>query len=682
MERQDDVLRRALRAVIHRGVVALVAGGLAWAACAQTSAPPVTRASSAGPQGVVASPAPAAYEDRLIDGGALAPDEEDAGRPYNAEGWARYWRAEGVASYFDQQGVITRENGLRLVGRVDTPNYGALSADAVVRVDPGSFIGTLVQRDFAFDTHWRVNNSLGVVSTLGIDLTRTQYRFYLPTFPSIGATTEWIRDGNLQLQASGGQPGNFNGFRLEGFESLHGSLATVGAQWALAPQWQVGAQYVDTRDVESPYASTGLGTIDSQAGFVSLAWANEATRLQANVLGSDASTAGKSVRANGIWLDGSTRANGITHNYGVFRLEPGLAWGYQPINNDIEGAYYRFSYANRRWQMDGGVDQVNSISGINANGTYFTLNGRYQIDSRMGAGGNGGYLRNGGSYAALASVYGDLVWSQGVSRLQFSASYNNSVPSTDAQQVALDHTWNMPAGTRLATTFTATRDSTGGNTVGDANIPRSTIKRLGMGVVGGGDVTNNLSLDANLQYNLMTLNGSASGLYGTFNLTWRITPQWSLLASYFDNSDDSARLFVIDPLVPVIGDLPTQRSRAVMLSIRYEERAGTSVVPIGGRPGSPAGVIAGTLFLDLNDNGLRDAGEPGAPGVTVLLNGRFPTRTDEAGRYEFSFVAAGNHTLSVIPDNLALPWSVAAKIPVDVAARATSTTDIAARRVR
>ena len=46
----------------------------------------------------------------------------------------------------------------------------------------------------------------------------------------------------------------------------------------------------------------------------------------------------------------------MTHNYGVFRLEPGLTWGYQPINNNIQGAYYRFAYQDLRWQVDGGID--------------------------------------------------------------------------------------------------------------------------------------------------------------------------------------------------------------------------------------------------------------------------------------------------------------------------------------
>ena len=663
--------------MIRRPATALVfaAGLLAWPlAAAQPPAPVV-----AG----IPSTAELPYEDRLIEGGTLPPDSAaDGGASYNAEGWPRFWRVEGVASYFDQQGQITRENGGRFTGFLDTPQYGALSIDATARVRPGSFIATIVQRDLAFDGDWRANNSLGVVTTLGIDLTRSQYRFYLPTFPALGGTTEWIHDGDVQLQASVGEPGNFDGFRLSGFQSLHGSLATAGAQWAFAPQWQAGIQYVQAQGVDSPYGVNG-GTIDSRAAFASLAWSGATTRLQANVLASDATSLGESVRANGVWFDGSTVWDRANHHYGMFRLEPGLAWGYQPINNDVEGAYYRIAYQSLRWQVDGGIDSVYSVSGRGNHGTFVTGNGRYQLNARMGVGGNGSYLKSGAQNASTASVYGDLNWSQGSSRLQFSAASNNNVPSNQAEQVALDHTWNMPAGTRLSTSLTATRDSTGSASVGNVTLPGSTIRRLGIGVLGGGDITNNLSIDANLQYNVLSRGGTASGVYGNLNLNWRLSPQWSIAGTYYDNRDDTAKLFTVDSPIAGINPLLTQRSRAVFVALRYEERAGSLTVPMGGRPGSAAGGIFGTLYLDLNDNGQRDAGEPGAPNVTVLLDGRFSTRTDEAGRFEFPFVAVGTHTISVVPDNLPLPWSLGdGKHEVRVGARASETLEIGARRLR
>lgn len=659
--------------------VLAAAGGLVASLPAVAQAPPAAAVATGTP------PAVTVYEDRLIDGGALAPEiGEEGGPAYNPEGWPRFVRIEGVGSYFDQQGQVTRENGARLSGRIDTPSYGAISIDATARVDPGSFIATLIQRDFAFDPNWRVNNGLGVVTSLGIDLTRSQYRFYIPTFPTIGGTTEWLRRGEVQLQASVGQPGNYDGFRLTGFESLGGSLATVGAQWGLAPQWQAGIQVVDARNVESAYAvDGGNGEVSSQGVFAALSWSNASTRLQGNFLYSDASSNGASARGNGLWLDGRTLWAGATHHYGVFRLEPGLSWGYQPINNDIQGAYYRIAYQSLRWQFDGGIDRIASVSGRGNEGTFFTVNGRYQLTTRNGIGGNAAYLDNETADSWVVSGFTDLVWSRGVSRLQLSFARNNAAPVNDAQQAQLDHTWNMPAGTRLSTSLTLTREHTAGTTFNETYIPASTIRRFGIGVLGGGDIANNVSVDANLQYNVFSRGGTASGIYGNINVNWRLSPQWSVVGTYYDNRDDTAQLFVTDPLIPVINPLPTQRNRAVFVQLRYETRAGTPVAGLGARPGAPLGGIAGVLFLDQNDNGKRDAGEPGVANVTVLLDGRFSTRTDEAGRFEFPFVGVGEHRITLVPDNVPLPWTFGdSRYEVRVDTRATTSLEIGARRLR
>ena len=618
----------------------------------------------------------APYQDRLIDGGALAPDSStDEFARYNAQGWPRYWRVEGVSSYYDQQGKITRENGGRLSASLDTPEYGAFTLDATAR--PGSFIATVQQRGLVFDGDWHANNALGVVTTLGIDLTRAQYRFYLPTFATIGGTTEWIHDGDLQLQASAGEPGLYDGLRLAGFQSLHGNLATAGAQWAFAPRWQVGVQVADASNVDSPYATTGNGKIDARAAFASLAWNGGSTRIQANALSSEASDAAATVRASGLWLDGTTVWDRYTHHYGVYRLEPGLTWGYQPINNDIEGAYYRIAYQSLRWELDGGIDQVNSVSGRGANGTFLTANGRYQATTLLGVGGNGTLLHSGSQDAWTASAYADMAWSMGTSRAGVSAADNNNLLGSHAEQVALDHTWNLPVGTRLSTSLALTRDTTQGP------IRTTTLRRLGVGILGGGDLTNRLSVDANLQYNVLNQGGTASGIYGSLVGNWRFDSHWSLSATYYDNRDDTAKLFTLDPLISVVNAPPVQRNRAFYLTLRYEDRAGSAVAPLGGRPGAPAGAIYGYLYLDANDNGRRDAGENGAANVTVLLDGRFSTRTDDAGRFEFPLVTAGPHAITIVPDNLPLPWAVGdGKREVLVGTRETAMIEIAARRLR
>jgi len=62
------------------------------------------------------------------------------------------------------------------------------------------------------------------------------------------------------------------------------------------------------------------------------------------------------------------------------------------------------------------------------------------------------------------------------------------------------------------------------------------------------------------------------------------------------------------------------------------------------------------VYLDANYNGHYDAGEAGAPNVTVVLDGRFSVQTDATGRFDFPAVATGHHVISVVPDNLPLPW--------------------------
>ena len=60
-------------------------------------------------------------------------------------------------------------------------------------------------------------------------------------------------------------------------------------------------------------------------------------------------------------------------------------------------------------------------------------------------------------------------------------------------------------------------------------------------------------------------------------------------------------------------------------------------------------VIAGAVYNDLNNNGVRDPGEPGVAGSTVQLNGLeghvlATATTDAAGHYQFSLPSAGERT--------------------------------------
>jgi hypothetical protein len=63
------------------------------------------------------------------------------------------------------------------------------------------------------------------------------------------------------------------------------------------------------------------------------------------------------------------------------------------------------------------------------------------------------------------------------------------------------------------------------------------------------------------------------------------------------------------------------------------------------------GTISGTVFNDLNDNGVQDGGELGVAGRQIQLTGvsSANTTTDVNGNYSFANLAAGSYTLAMTP---------------------------------
>lgn len=619
-----------------------------------------------------AEPAPA-YEDRLIEGGNLKPAESEELAVYNSEGLPRAWRVEGFLSRTEQGPTKRYENGMVLSARLDTLEYGAFTFDGTIRNPSSRGMVTLWQRAMPFDRGWIANNGLGMLNTPMLDIARQQFRFYLPTFPIAGATTEWIRQGNVQLQASVGEPGTYNGLRLSGFSGLGGSLLTAGAQWNAAKDVTVGAQVVDARDVEAGLesGSGAPGKTSARSIYGAFAYHDAKDRLQLNVLDSETSAGPHRM---GIWAEGESAVGRYRHNYGAFRFDPGLMWGYTPINGDLQGAYYRLNYASQQWIWSGGVDSVGSVTGQGLEGVFVTGNVRYQVDHSLGVGG-GLNLRH--SSAEAGSVFGfvDKITALGTTRVQIDAAATQG--QQNAQQLSVDQAWATRVGLRLSTTLTAAREH---GLVLDH-------RRAGFSAFGGIDLTNNLSLDGSIRWGRDWEEPTGivtNGRYANLGLVWRITPRWSLLATYYDNRVEFPQFIGIGPILPVEPAIVVPKDRAMFLTVRYEDRAGTAIAPLGGVPGAGAGTLVGYIFYDANDDGRRGANEQGAANVTVVLDGRFGARTGVDGRFEFPLVAAGPHSLVVIPDNLALPYSISeeGKREIVIRTRETTTLEIAAQRVK
>lgn len=624
--------------------------GTPWQCCAiglllivapwQTGWAQPTAAEKKG-QSVIDAPA---YEDRIIDAGSLPPLPEDtADSTYNPAGQPRSWRIEGYGSNIDSGGISRRENGLSFGGRYDTTDYGALSVDATFRNSLNSSLFTVWQRGLAFDNNWRANNAAGMFNTPSIDLARNQYRFYLPTFPVAGVQTEWLRAGEVQLQASVGEPGSFNGLRLAGFSRLGGRIFTGGAQWVVAPQWLAGFQFTDTQgvgislDADAPEAKT-----TGRSWYGTSVWQGQHSRLQFNAVDSEFGPVG---HKRGLWLDGETRDGRYRHNYGLFRLDPGIVWGYLRFIEDSVGGYYRVNYQSQQWLWSAGVDTVSSISGRSTDGIYGTATIRYQVNRSLGVGG-GATVRHAKDGAEAAYAFVDKQTSLGTTRVQLDVAAASA--GQRSQQIAVDHAWPIETGLRISTSLSLARETT----------PEKRIGRANFGVNGGLDLTNNLTLEGNAHWLATRDTGTTYGTYANVSLNWRISSRWSMAMTYYDNRREDTPVLSVASLIPAPLFAPVVRDRALFLIVRYEDRAGTPSAPLGGPPGAGAGNIVGYLFLDANDNDRRDANETGAANVTILLDGRFSTRTDSQGKFEFPLVAAGTHVISVIADNLPLPYFV------------------------
>jgi hypothetical protein len=593
------------------------------------------------------SPQTLTYEDRLIEGGSLPPDVSAGGTSgLDGTGLPRAFHVQMISSHSGSDEYERDEDGLRLGGTLDTANYGALTLDANLRSSDGygdnsGSLVTLYQLGLPMPGGWFVDNALGASNTPAVDLVRSQYRFYVPAFLNNGLVTEWRQGERLQLHASAGELGQMVGLYVPTFEELGGRQISAGAQWNGGDGWSVALQGADVNDsrefLGSQYESE---EVSAQSWLGAVAWSKPAARAQFNVLGS--SREGSS--ATGAWLDASLRADRTRHNGGLFYMENDLSWATRPMPDNLQGGYYRFGYQTRQWLVDGGADYVRSVAGASSDTLYATGYARYQRSSWAGYGG-GGNVRDGDTTAWSVFAFLDQQNHWGIGRAQ--VDYASDTDRTNTQ-LRLDQTWRTPPSVRFSNSLLLGREEFAGESV----------RLVGVALNGGGNVRTDLALDLDLRWDHGSGGSDYENVLANMAVNWNFFRGWTLGANYYYNRVSTRFPLVVGPPIPGEGGMQLERidDRGFYLNVRYDWRAGAPLLALGGSPLGGTGGVRGVLFLDENDNGRQDAGERGAAEVVVLLDGRFPARTDAEGRFEFLAVAAGTHVLKVVPDNLPLPW--------------------------
>jgi len=624
------------------------------------------RSNGNGNPGESAGPA---YEDRLIDGGTLPPDLHDelAGLQ-SRDGWPRALRVELFSTRLDRNGVPTTENGVGLGGYLATPSYGFFTLDGTLRTDSGG-TAVLWQREVPFDGGWKADNGLGNVNTSAIDLARAQTRFVLPSSPVLGGSSEWRSADGTQLVAAAGEPGFFSGIRVPRFERLGGSVVTGGFNGVLAPGWTAGAQWIEANNTRvTNFVSQAPGSFSSQTLFGAAAWESRAIRVQGNAVAGDTNAGSQRL---GAWVDAGILDGRVLHTFGAFRIDPDLSWGNQAIANDMQGGYYRASYRSRQWLLDGGVDVIKPVSDGGISTTFLTGSARYQFTRDIGAGAGLNWLHSSSaSWSGYAFAERNHPW--GIGRLQLDTAEDSSRRDV---QLKYEQTWEMPAGTRLATAAS----------VGRLTDQLGPEDRFRLQAIGGGDIAHNVSIDGNVTWTHSNGGQDPNSIYANVGMSWRFLRDWLLTVGYYENRTDVlSPIVVTSPIAPPAPFLNEKvKDRGVFLTLRFDWRAGLPTMALGGPVGSGVGRITGVVYLDANEDGRLDAGELGAANVTVVLDGRFSMRTDSQGRFEFPPVVAGRHQITVLPDNLPLPWTVLEdRRDIDLGVRQSVHVELGARRPR
>ena len=618
------------------------------------------------------------YEDRVISASDLPPLQDEDAANADTAGPPRAIRVEtGLAD--TRYGSTSRnEAAISTSGYWDTLSWGSWSIDGVLRSGDSNFGGsgnslTLWQRRMPFADGWFADNGIGVVNTPALPLMRNGYRFALPITTIEGIETDWSSRGGPEIQAAIGEPGYFLGGHWSAFQSTGGQYGSASIQWPWSTQATGSIAVIDERNV-LPWSSNSLlgpqnntSRIDAQSVYAATAWEMAASRFQANLLVGKNGQGGSQV---GGWLDASTDFDNYRQHYGVFRLDPDLTFGAQPFSNDLEGAYYRIDYQRAQWNWSAGLDEVRSISGNGLDGSYLTSALRYQMRPWVSLGGDA-TVKVGAGGAYSGSVYLDWLSRAGESRIQLQQARDSDGKQSD--QLTLNHTLPTSEGTQfsVAVSFASIDSAYGGKTRSES-----------LAMIGSYALGNSLSLDGNIRWTRGQGPEGQHGLDGNFSLNWRLNRNWSLAATYYQSEATQRSVFVIDPITQSTPFVSLPGTRAYSLLLRYEWHAGSPFAVLGASVGG-VGSISGSVFLDANGNGRRDAGEAGAANVTVVVDGRYSSRTDASGRFEFQGVGAGEHTVSIIPDNLPLPWALeerASRMSVIVKPRGNAVLEIAAKR--
>ena len=639
----------------------------------------VAPAGGAAPEPLPSEPIPVVYVDQYLFDDASPAATDDGGNRAGPEPFGRRY-LELEAGYYTAGDDLLGddlEQGIGFRFGRETLNWGTIDLEASLadiesnylsRETQGS-VGTLTLRHSSMP----VSDTGQLFTTLGdqrapsSSLLQSSYRMRLPTSMLRGLSTE-SRSNGTSLRFSSGKTGENLGIRIPRFEATGGRLTGIGLEHEIGEQFVFGAEMTDLSDDDDirDHRSVLVG-----AGFAPTGSPQEhSARLMRDDDGNLA-----------LWSDSRHRLGNATNlRYGIFHFAPEIVWADLPILSDQQGLYLQADAGNARFNLSGGYDFLDygldaaATSSFEKHSVYF--NGSLQIRRSIVLGLNSGFAD-----VTYSGLFGDQ---QTITRLNLFTSIRRDIGGLridvffdelaspietnrrERQGAAASIDWNMRERVRLTTELRTERNLDLRGETRQSEL--STLVRY--------DLFDSVSfgLQASFYRTVGNFYDEASGTGLNADASWSMLPHWTGTASIYRNAADIVRNdFLSGPVASAAG------TDYFWLSVRYRQTAGQPFAQVGRRADGTAGsgILTGQVFFDENRDGIRQPSEEAAVGVTVLLDGRYETRTDPSGFYTFLPVPTGDHEVIVLVEELPLPWGLDDDTPrrARVSYRATARID-------
>ncbi|WP_157667656.1 SdrD B-like domain-containing protein [Comamonas serinivorans] len=646
---------------------------------------------------------PAAYQDKVMDASAL-PSLEGAGDADSApaQGLRQQWiesrygllnsRTDTASTRDHRQ---AHELGLRAELRQETLNWGEwiLQADARQRRGDWLNLGSTAPGEGDSGTRLTLRNlglpltattwadvALGDQAAEVTDTLRRSYRLMLGNSVIRGASAR-IHDGQSEVSAGLGTRAELTGNPYPTHVRKPGQLAWLGASHRWANRWFIGGQLNHASGsglsvnsaFNDPWAAAGTSAALT-LGF-GPEWLEDGEhRVRAIALLSHADGLADTRRrsAAGLYLEGGLNHGGHRHVWGLYATQPQLFFGDAYLNTDNRGLYWRVDRTLSRLSWGAGLDvsQLASRQGWSQAGSQrqWTANGnaQYRIDRSSSVGLSVSVSQTRQDAAASEARRGQRsLYASGFLQTQFGGwaptrfrvtlRRNQTLVVDDVRATGEQYEWEQEWVTSQQDTlrpeFTTTlgwardRSSTGQQVYPTAGLLLRQWLRPDWQVSG------------NLHYTSRSGNLATSrGLSGSLSTELQLGRGWRAGAMLLMNQ---AKTQTTGLAGTSTAQLIRSNDKSFHVFVRWDGSDGQSLARTG-QPGSTgAGRIEGTVYFDANRDGEQQASEGGVAGVEVLLDDRYRTTTDSAGRFEFPVVATGHHRLRLRLESVPLPWGTA-----------------------